>query len=194
MIKKACFIFIAIFSLLITVSVWADEPNIPVVTRSYDNAQEAFQSAQRAEETAKLSSFASDVAYYYHIALEHYQRALKEAQRSREESEQLSEVEQDDREKIITEASKRIEICTDRYNQAGGSVTVAQLRQKASRYAIEGFKFAVDNDKANAKKNWDEAIRIYEEALTHVQNELERELIQSKIKKIKFYSEKYLEK
>jgi hypothetical protein len=192
--KKVYCIFIVIFLLFITVSVWAEEPNVPVVRRSYDNAQEAFQSAQRAEETARLSSFASDVAYYYHIALEHYQRALEEAQLSKAESEQLSKMEQNEREKIITQASKGIKICTDGFNQAGGSITVAQLRQKASRYAIEGFKFAIDNDKANAKKNWDEAIRIYEEALTHVQNELEKKFIQSKIKKIKFYSEKYLEK
>ncbi|MFC1631746.1 hypothetical protein ACFL1I_08585 [Candidatus Omnitrophota bacterium] len=158
----------------------------------YEQAQQAFEQAQKAEGLAKIATYTSDIAEYYETALKNYKLALSEAGRSEGDSEQLSQSKKYERQEIIDESREKIEVCEEKYQAASSGSDLEQLKHQASRKVITGFKHATSGEKADAKRDWDDAIRLYKKALGVTKEEVEVEVIQSKIKEVEHYIEKYL--
>jgi tetratricopeptide (TPR) repeat protein len=155
----------------------------------FDNAVKNFNAAKKEEENAKTYLLPRNKADSYQAAIKNYELALKQARRSSEESEQLSEREKYERENIINESRERIAVCRKRYSEAANDSVIEELRQNAHKYIVAGFNYATANDKAAARRSWNEAIRLYEEALSYVDDAAVEELIKSKIQAVGQYLE-----
>ena len=160
-----------------------------IYRKYYDNAVRDFNAAQRAEENARFYSRPVNKADYYRIAIKNYKLALKQAQYSAEKLEELSEREKNYREYIINECRERIDVCKKRYSNAMDGSVLEDLRQKAYRYIIAGFNYATADDKRGAKRNWNKAISLYQEALMHTDDRAVQEVIKSKIQTALHYLE-----
>jgi hypothetical protein len=110
--------FICAMSLLMATAVEAANGKDSKEKTYFQFAQEAFGAGQTAEETAKLSFYTTDVAEYYELAIKNYKLALKEAQTSMEFEEPLDEDEIKVRNTIISDSTRKIKICQNKFEDA----------------------------------------------------------------------------
>ncbi|MFH1046519.1 MAG: hypothetical protein V1727_06120 [Candidatus Omnitrophota bacterium] len=155
----------------------------------YDNALRDFTVAQKAEESARYYGSPVSQSDYYQLAIKNYELALKQAIRSSEEMEELSQREKYERERLIAECRERLETCQKRYANATIDSTLEELRGDAHKFVIAGFNYATANDKTNARASWNEANRIYSEALLYTSDRGAQEVIKSKMASVKKYLE-----
>ena len=181
-------LFVIIGTFLIIAHVESEDSNMSYFALSY----EAYKEAQYTENYAKGLGYAETKADYYQKAMKYYTRALMHAQNSIDNGEKLSRREKFQRTQVIDDSKEQVKICQLQYSEAVSAMNIQGLKDAAYRFMITGFYFASSADTSGAKRNWQEALKLYRQALSLTEDVGERKAINEKIAEINEYKETYL--
>lgn len=179
---------VIIGTFLVITHVQSDESNMSYFALSH----QAYKEAQYTENYAKGLGYAETKADYYQKAMKYYTRALMHAQNSIDNRERLSRREKYQRTQIIDDSKEQFKICQLKYNETVSFMSVQGLEDVAYRFMIAGFDFASSGNTSGAKRNWQEALKLYRQALSLTEDITKRETINEKIAEINDYKETYL--